>query len=392
MNICPIYNKAVVEVTGADRVTFLQAQLTAEIEQLPIGRGCFACHCDAKGKTWAIYEVLREADKMLLITDAGVVQGSLLQFNKYCVFSDVVFTDVSQQFVQLGLLSSDPHHPPQGTDATATPVSSVSASSASASSTPQEALWQQLRQNVQLTLSSLTTTSLTADDNEQMADSSEQMADIEQLEQLQHLQSQWIATPQQSIWLTCYAQPTPRCRILVAADTAATVLADGDPLAVAAHTVLGQAWQVQQIQGGIASLDAANAACFIPQQMNMQALDAISFSKGCYMGQEMVARTKYLGKNKRVGAILVSQQRLALAALDEPPQDQPDSPSRAQLQLEMRLGEHWRRAGTVLSLANSAQQTWLLAVVPTDLPADQVFRLSAHPQVEFALHPLPYSV
>ena len=381
MNICPIYNKAVIEVTGADRVTFLQAQLTAEIEQLPIGRGCFACHCDAKGKTWAIYEVLREADKMLLITDAAVVQGSLLQFNKYCVFSDVVFTDVSAQFAQLGLLSSDPHHTPQGTDATATPVSSASASSASANSTPQEALSQQLRQNAQLTLSSLTAA--------YTADNSEQMAAIEQLE---HLQSQWIATPQQSIWLTCYAQPTPRYRILVAADRAATVLANGDPQAMAAHTVLGQAWQVQQIQGGIASFDAANAGCFIPQQMNMQALDAISFSKGCYMGQEMVARTKYLGKNKRVGAILVSEQVLTVATVAEPPQDQRDLPPPGQLQLEMRLGEHWRRAGTVLSYANSARQTWLLAVVPTDLPADQVFRLSVHPQVEFALQPLPYSL
>jgi folate-binding protein YgfZ len=38
---------------------------------------------------------------------------------------------------------------------------------------------------------------------------------------------------------------------------------------------------------------------FIPQMLNLQALEAISFKKGCYTGQEVVARMKYLGKLKR---------------------------------------------------------------------------------------------
>jgi len=38
---------------------------------------------------------------------------------------------------------------------------------------------------------------------------------------------------------------------------------------------------------------------FIPQMANLQLIDGVSFTKGCYTGQEVVARMKYLGKLKR---------------------------------------------------------------------------------------------
>ena len=41
--------------------------------------------------------------------------------------------------------------------------------------------------------------------------------------------------------------------------------------------------------------------------LNLQALDAISFTKGCYIGQETVARLKYRGGNKRAAYILSAE-------------------------------------------------------------------------------------
>ena len=50
---------------------------------------------------------------------------------------------------------------------------------------------------------------------------------------------------------------------------------------------------------------------FIPQALNLQAIEqAISFTKGCYIGQETVARAKYRGANKRAMYVLSGKQRL----------------------------------------------------------------------------------
>jgi folate-binding protein YgfZ len=53
------------------------------------------------------------------------------------------------------------------------------------------------------------------------------------------------------------------------------------------------------IQAGIPWLFAETTEKFVPQMLNLDKLEAISFTKGCYTGQEIVARTHYLGKNKR---------------------------------------------------------------------------------------------
>jgi hypothetical protein len=50
---------------------------------------------------------------------------------------------------------------------------------------------------------------------------------------------------------------------------------------------------------GLAWLDTANSEEYIPQMLNLDKLGGISFTKGCYTGQEVVARTHYLGQVKR---------------------------------------------------------------------------------------------
>ncbi len=57
-------------------------------------------------------------------------------------------------------------------------------------------------------------------------------------------------------------------------------------------------WLALEIEAGYPVIDA-NSAQLIPQATNLQALEGISFSKGCYTGQEMAARAKFRGANKR---------------------------------------------------------------------------------------------
>ncbi len=58
-------------------------------------------------------------------------------------------------------------------------------------------------------------------------------------------------------------------------------------------------WAVLDILSGIPWVESANQEKFIPQDVNLDAIGAVSFTKGCYPGQEVVARSHYRGKLKR---------------------------------------------------------------------------------------------
>lgn len=58
-------------------------------------------------------------------------------------------------------------------------------------------------------------------------------------------------------------------------------------------------WSYQDISAGIPWFDTEQSEEYIPQMLNIDQLGGISFNKGCYTGQEIVARTHYLGKTKR---------------------------------------------------------------------------------------------
>lgn len=58
-------------------------------------------------------------------------------------------------------------------------------------------------------------------------------------------------------------------------------------------------WRLIDIQAGIPNVFSETNEAFIPQMLNLQVLNGINFKKGCYTGQEVVARMQYLGKLKR---------------------------------------------------------------------------------------------
>ena len=89
-------------------------------------------------------------------------------------------------------------------------------------------------------------------------------------------------------------------RWLLALD-AATAGSRWKQLVASARPVGLAAWQWLEIRAGQPRVVAATQEAFIPQMLNMElsAVAGVSFSKGCYPGQEIVARTQYLGKIKR---------------------------------------------------------------------------------------------
>lgn len=58
-------------------------------------------------------------------------------------------------------------------------------------------------------------------------------------------------------------------------------------------------WLAADIADGLPQVFAATSEAFVPQMLNLDLIDGISFKKGCYTGQEIVARTQHLGRIKR---------------------------------------------------------------------------------------------
>lgn len=81
----------------------------------------------------------------------------------------------------------------------------------------------------------------------------------------------------------------------------ASAAAGWDALAATCRPVGLAAWQWLEIAAGQPRVVAATQEAFVPQMLNLElpAVGAVSFTKGCYPGQEIVARTHYLGKVKR---------------------------------------------------------------------------------------------
>jgi len=71
-----------------------------------------------------------------------------------------------------------------------------------------------------------------------------------------------------------------------------------------ADTALRDAWKASDLDKGICWLCPETSAQFLPQMLGFDQLGAVNFRKGCYPGQEIVARTHYLGKVKRYPRLL----------------------------------------------------------------------------------------
>ncbi|MFP3013484.1 MAG: tRNA-modifying protein YgfZ [Arsenophonus sp. NC-QC1-MAG3] len=138
-----------------------------------------------------------------------------------------------------------------------------------------------------------------------------------------------------------------------------------------------QQWLALDIAAGIPNIDIENSKQFIPQAVNLQALPgSISFQKGCYSGQETVARAKYRGSNKRAMFWLAGTG---------------NSLPKAGEAIEWKIGDNWRRTGTVLASARLRKSLISLQVVMNNnMDKESIFRLTGENNSKLTIQPLPY--
>ena len=161
-------------------------------------------------------------------------------------------------------------------------------------------------------------------------------------------------------------------RIVVACPLASAPIIHA-ALARHAATAGADVWQLYGIVAGVPSITAATSDLFVPQAANWDVLGGISFQKGCYPGQEIVARMQYLGKLKeRLFAFRTDAENVSAATRLYAP----------------AFGE--QACGTVVNAApNPTGGTALLAVVQLDAVDD--VRLGALEGARLAQFPLPYA-
>jgi folate-binding protein YgfZ len=325
--VAPLENLTVVEITGADAATFLHSQLTNDIANLAPGSACLAGYCTAKGRLLASLVVWRPAQQpcqtFYALIRKDIAEATIKHLSMFVLRSKVKLEITGQNVFGVVL--------PRGTALSATPPRTPAQADLLAGAMP---------------------TNLPTSAAPYCL--------------LQSPEATWIAAPtaraEESRWWVINRKPG------------------------AIETSQGKsgstAWQAADIAAGLPWVTAATQDIFIPQTLNLDLIDGISFTKGCYPGQEIVARSHYRGTVKRrmvygvVNAMPSSLvQDVELPGVDIYNALRPDSP-----------------CGRVVNAAYCGTRTHLLLEIQlTDLGSAD-FRLKAATGAQIGIQPLPYLI
>jgi len=135
------------------------------------------------------------------------------------------------------------------------------------------------------------------------------------------------------------------------------------------------AWELSGIHAGIAQVTGATFEQFVPQMINLELVGGVNFKKGCYPGQEIVARSQYLGKLKRRTALATIADPAASAGQELFSEDDPGQP-----------------CGMVVNAAPNGAGG-VDALVEIKLAAlDQMVHLGSATGAQVAFLPMPYAL
>lgn len=220
---------SLIKASGEDAVTFLQGQLTNNIEQVTNESSQLSGYCNQKGRLLATFRIFRHQEELYLLLPEELYEDTFKRLKMYIMRSKVTFDNCSVDYVSIGL-------------------SGPSAS---------EKLQEQLK-NIPVNTDDVT-----------------------------HVNDLSIIK---------LSGTQPRYQITGPVDQIITLWQNLD---VNAAPVGQDVWNLLEIQAGIPTIYQPTVESFVPQMINYELINGVSFKKGCYTGQEIVARMHYLGKLKR---------------------------------------------------------------------------------------------
>ncbi|HEY3301433.1 MAG TPA: folate-binding protein [Methylophilaceae bacterium] len=234
--ITDLSHLALLEVSGDDAKTFLQGQVTNDVMQLTGNNSQFAGYCTPKGRLLALFQAFAHKDHLHLQFNRTLLESIAKRLKMYVMRSKVMIKDVSDEIIRIGVAGT-------GVEAK---LNAFFAQDPQLTILPQQA-------NGLIDLSNAVILRLAGE-----------LPRYEVFTSLEQATALWSAFTNQA------------------------TVAVGKPV-----------WDYLEINVGIPDVTPATQEAFVPQMINLDALNGINFKKGCYTGQEIVARTHYLGKVKR---------------------------------------------------------------------------------------------
>lgn len=226
--ICDLSHLSMIELNGADTLTFLQGQLTNDVKQLNETQAHYTGYCSPKGRLLAFFLGFSYKQSFYLQLPDTLLEPIMKRLKMFVVRSKVQINQA--EMISFGI---------SGPDATCL-------------------LNQQLNSIPSVPMRQLCTEDYS----------------VVKLPSHQFDRYQITAKPEVALklWNTLKQSFQPV----------------GKPC-----------WDWLETQAGIPEITAATQEQFVPQMVNLDLINAINFKKGCYTGQEIVARTHYLGTVKR---------------------------------------------------------------------------------------------
>jgi folate-binding protein YgfZ len=228
--------RTLIEVTGADAVSLLHSFTTNDIKKLAVGRGCEAFVTSPQGKTLGHVLILRGEKSLLVSTTPGQAKGLISHWERYVISEDVTIRDVSAERATLLVAGARATDILQKTTGAEPPAELLE--------------WKVVT----------------------LAGQEAALARVE------------------------YGGPQPFFVFVAAAGSAAVKLALAGAGAIACDVA---ATEMIRIEAGIPLFGQDITDDNLPQEVGRDA-KAISFTKGCYLGQETVARIDALGHVNRM--------------------------------------------------------------------------------------------
>ena len=234
--VCLLADMGLIAARGADTSSFLHNQLTNDVEHLPESEARWFGYCSPKGRLLATMLGWREEDSLQLMLPRPQTEPARRRLAMFVLRAKVRLEDVSQDTLLLGI-------------------------GGSAAARALEALDLQTPAPMQMVHGNAMTV---------------------------------IGLP--SVVLQPDSEPVPRWVLAVPASSLASIWRTLSGALAPASTTQ---WRWLEVLSGIPRIVAGAVEQFVPQMVNLELVGGVSFTKGCYPGQEVVARSQYLGKLRR---------------------------------------------------------------------------------------------
>ena len=302
----------IMEVRGDDRLSYLQGQLTNDINAVSSSLSQLSALCTPKGRMRALFHIIQNTiqneNSLLLQLPYGLLADNIRRLKMFILMSKVELNDVSDDVIKIGLAGKNT---------------------------------EQVLHNAGFSIPEQTN----------------------------------MVTQHNDMLLLRLAGDVPRFECLGYFDA---IQALWNSLTEQAELLSTQQWRLLDIIAGIPNDFPQTAESFIPQMVNLQFLNGVNFKKGCYTGQEVVARMQYLGKLKRRMYLASSQSEI----LPEPGAS-----------LYSASSSSSQGAGNIVDAQFSARgEVTLLAVITNDAVQKQDIFLDEAMQQPLTILDLPYSV